>query len=129
MKKTTIFSIVMLGLLIAGPVFARVDYTEASINSSGGTKSDHQILFNLLDLQKQVDQLNQKNQELERKISQTSVQTVVPQIVQVSPNVAAQTQRIDNLEQRVGVLEGLMNSLKISINKVLELLTRLLAKI
>ena len=82
-------------------------------------------------LQKQIDQLNSLNAQL-----QSRVQVLESRPVSVATNAPVQivqdTARIEKLEQRVGVLEGIVNTIKSNVMAALQttigLLQKLLAK-
>lgn len=122
--------IVVLAFIATSNVaFARVD---SDIVDRGGGKNNRVLSADVVDLQAQIDQMNLKNSQLEGKIFQLEnkqpTQVIsAPQGSQASPNDAGQTVRIENLEKRVGVIEGLMNGLKTSISKTLDLLTKILS--
>jgi len=121
MKKIIIIvGVLLLGILIANPVFA-------SLNQSKTLDAvDRRIEIAVDLLQEQIDDLNQKNRDLESKIN--AKVNVTPTITQpqVSPNDAGQTQRIDTLEKKVGIVETAVNGLRSAIDKTLNLLNQLL---
>lgn len=130
MKKIKIGILIAVFLVSGNNAFARINEDP----NIAGNHSLKVLNSDVVDLQKQIDQLNQKNAQLEARMFQienkpASQVISSPAVPQASPNDAGQTVRIENLEKRVGVLEGLLNSLKTSIAKVLDLLTKLLSKI
>lgn len=81
-----------------------------------------------LDLQNQIDQLNNKNVELERKLNSktnTASSQPLPQTV-ISASDGILDQKIQGLETRVSIVESLMNSLKNMLTKTLNLLEKVL---
>lgn len=111
-------------------------YDPASFGSNAPTyylyapKTTAVLTKDTRDLQAQIDLLNQKNIELEAKLKQQPVVQPVPAQIttpQASPNDASQTQRIDTLEKKVGVVETAVNGLRSAIDKTINLLTKLLS--
>jgi len=85
------------------------------------------LTVDVRDLQAQINELDRKNAQLELKISNLQVQpVVVPQPQVISQTDTTQTQRISTLENKVGILETTMNAVSKSIQKTLDLLTKLL---
>lgn len=87
-------------------------------------KPNNYLTKDVRDLQKQIDELNKRNSELESKLLnfKNPVVSVVPQ---VSVNDTSQTQRIETLENKIGLLEKAVNGVSNSIQKTLDLLTKL----
>lgn len=142
MKKINLVILIIILFSSSEVVFARVtedpvNYGANSLNYNQPSsnyflyspKSERILTIDVRDLQAQIDQLNQKNLELETKLKQQPViqQAPAQTTTQVSPNDAGQTQRIDTLEKKVGIIETIVGGLKSSIDKTLNLLTKLLS--
>lgn len=120
---------ILIGVLISTQVaFASVGPILCGTQGNCKNKGPVELSNDVIDLQTQIDTLNRKNFELENKINmmQKSVNQPTPIEVQGTND---QTQRIDNIEKRVGILENAIDGVKNSIKKTIDLLTKLLAKI
>lgn len=97
------------------------------ITNGAQSKTGSMLSSDVVDLQTQIDQLNKKNLDLEYKISeleknkQTTNQTQV-----IYSESATQTQKINELEDRVEISESLIKGLKNTLDKTISLLTKLL---
>ncbi len=87
-------------------------------------KPNNYLTKDVRDLQKQIDELNKKNAELESKLLNFK-NPVISTVPQVSVNNVSQTQRIETLENKIGLLEKTVNGVSNSIQKTLDLLTKL----
>lgn len=87
-------------------------------------KPSNYLTTDVRDLQAQIIELDRKNAELELKIQK--FQVPVSTQPQVSQNDVIQNQKIDTLEKKVGLLDTAINAVDKSIQKTLDLLTKLL---
>jgi predicted RNase H-like nuclease (RuvC/YqgF family) len=125
MKKILIIS--SLFLVSSHTVFAYVNPVGCGTEGNCVSKNNKVLTTDVSDLQNQIDQLNKKNLDLEYKISELGKNKQATNQTQVIYSESAtQTQKINELENRVEISESLIKGLKNTLDKTIGLLTKLL---